>query len=63
MATTIQVAEATLHELQAIKRELGVASYDEAVRKLLMSHRKRRDYLVGLTPGIGRFVRARGERD
>lgn len=63
MATTIQIDEATLEELRKLKASLHAASYDEVVRRLLMTHRKRTMSLRGLTKGIGPFVREHNDRD
>lgn len=63
MATTIQVDEATLEELRRLKATLHADSYDAVVRTLLMTHRKRTMPLLGLTKGIGPFVRDHNDRD
>lgn len=63
MVTTIQLDEATLEELRKLKSSLHAATYDEVVRKLLVTHRKRTMPLRGLTKGIGRFVRDHHDRD
>jgi hypothetical protein len=63
MATTIQVAEATLGALRELKEQLRAQSYDEVLQALLITHRKRTMPLRGLTPGIGPFVRDHNDRD
>lgn len=63
MATSIQLDEATLEELRKLKATLHVATYDEVVQKLLMTHRKRTTKLVGIAPYLGPFVRDHNDRD
>ncbi|MHB8606078.1 MAG: hypothetical protein ACYDCK_12575 [Thermoplasmatota archaeon] len=63
MATTVQVADATLRALAEVKRELDAPSYDAVLLHLLADHKKRGLGLRGLTPGIGRFKREHGGRD
>ncbi len=63
MATSIQVREATLEALRRVKEELNAPSYDDLVQRLLVTHRKRRDALVAIAPGLGPFHREPGDRD
>lgn len=63
MATTIQVDEATLEELRRLKAKLHADSYDAVVRTLLMTHKKRTTPILGLSRGIGPFVRDHHDRD
>lgn len=50
MATTIQVKEYTMQVLQSLKTETHARSYDEVVRGLLKSRRKRVDSMYGFLP-------------
>ena len=63
MATTIQVADATLRELRKLKEDLHAASYDDALKRVLMDYRKRSTRIVGTTPYLGPFVRDHNDRD
>lgn len=57
VATTVQVTEQTLASLKRAKEELGAATYDELIQKLLMDHRKRTLAIRGLTKGLAPFER------
>lgn len=63
VATTIQIDETTLEELRKLKATLHVATYDEVVRRLLVTHRKRTTKLLGVTPYLGPFERDHHDRD
>ncbi len=40
-ATTIKVSRGTLAKLDALKKELGAASYDEVIKTLIREYRRR----------------------
>lgn len=63
MVTTIQVEDATLQELRRLKAQLEVASYDDVLQRLLMTHRKRTMPIRGITTYLGPFVRDHNDRD
>jgi hypothetical protein len=55
--TTIQISQGTKGDLDRIKREAGVKTYDEAIRFLLEERRRLRPSTFGLLVGAGPFVR------
>jgi len=55
--TTIQISQTTKGDLDRIKREAGVKTYDETIRFLLEERRRLRPSTFGLLAGAGPFVR------
>jgi hypothetical protein len=55
--TTIQVSQDTKSDLDKIKQEADVKTYDEAIRFLLEERRRLRPSTFGLLAGAGPFVR------
>jgi hypothetical protein len=55
--TTIQISHSTKGDLDRIKREAGVKTYDETIRFLLEERRRLRPSTFGLLAGAGPFVR------
>jgi predicted CopG family antitoxin len=57
MTTTVQVRDDTRRLLDRLKRQLGLASYDEVIRKLVKSKTGRPESLFGACRGSCPFVR------
>jgi predicted CopG family antitoxin len=57
MTTTVQVREDTRRLLDRLKRQLGLASYDEVIRKLVGSKAGVPESLFGSCKGSHPFVR------
>jgi predicted CopG family antitoxin len=57
MTTTVQVREDTRRLLDRLKRQLGLASYDEVIRKLIRSKANHPESLFGACKGSHPFVR------
>jgi hypothetical protein len=55
--TTIQISQDTKNELDRIKQETSVKTYDDTVRFLLEERRRLRPSTFGLLSGTGPFVR------
>ena len=55
--TTIQISHDTKSDLDRIKKESSVKTYDDAIQFLLEERRKRRPSTFGLLSGRGPFVR------
>jgi len=61
MPTTVQVREDTRRLLERLKREMGVSSYDEVIRRLARRRAGVPDSLFGSCKGSTPFVREREE--
>jgi predicted CopG family antitoxin len=59
MTTTVQVREDTRRLLDKLKRQLGMTSYDEVIRKLVKSKTGRPESLFGACEGSRSFVRVK----
>jgi predicted CopG family antitoxin len=57
MTTTVQVRDETRRLLERLKRQMGVPSYDDVIRKLARSKAGVPDSLFGACKGSRRFVR------
>jgi predicted CopG family antitoxin len=57
VTTTVQVREDTRRLLDKLKRQLGLASYDEVIRKLVNSKTGGPESLFGACEGSRSFVR------
>ncbi len=59
MTTTVQVREDTRRLLDRLKRQLGLASYDKVIKKLVESKAGHPESLFGACKGSHPFVRER----
>lgn len=57
MTTTVQVREETRRMLDKLKKEMGLMSYDEVIRRLLRSETGLPQSLYGACKGSHPFVR------
>ncbi len=57
--TTIQVRDDTRRLLEKLKKQMGLATYDEVVKKLARSRSGLPESLFGACKGSRRFVRER----
>jgi predicted CopG family antitoxin len=57
MTTTVQVRDETRRLLERLKKEMGLASYDDVIRRLTKSKTGIPDSLYGACRGSRRFVR------
>ncbi len=57
MTTTVQVRDETRRLLKRLKKQMGVASYDEVIRRLARSKAGIPASLYGACRGSRRFVR------
>jgi len=62
MATTIQVHEDVLKELDTLKREMGTRSYEEVIRILLKNAKKLQRSHFGTLPKLKQFKREEIDR-
>lgn len=61
MTTTVQVRESTRRILERLKNQMGLASYDEVIRRLVRSRTGLPESLFGVCKGSGAFVRDKEE--
>ena len=57
MTTTVQVRDETRRLLERLKKEMGLTSYDDVIRRLARSKAGVPDSLYGACKGSHRFVR------
>lgn len=57
MATTVQVRDETRRVLDKLKKEMGLRSYDEVIRKLVRSSEGLRESFFGACKGSRPFKR------
>jgi predicted CopG family antitoxin len=57
MTTTVQVSDETRRLLEKLKRQMGLFSYDDVIRRLARSKAGIPDSLFGACRGSRRFVR------
>lgn len=57
MTTTVQVRDETRRLLERLKKQMGVFSYDDVIRRLARSKASIPDSLFGACRGSHRFVR------
>jgi predicted CopG family antitoxin len=63
MVTTIQMHEDIIKELNALKKELNLKSYEEVIRALLRSEKKLNKSYFGAFPELHEFKRDEEEDD
>jgi predicted CopG family antitoxin len=57
MTTTVQVRDETRRLLERLKKQMGLFSYDDVIRRLARSKAGIPDSLFGVCRGSHRFVR------
>ena len=57
MTTTVQVRDETRRLLERLKKQMGLFSYDDVIRRLARSKTGIPDSLFGVCRGSRRFVR------
>jgi len=57
MTTTVQVRDETRRLLERLKKQMGLLSYDDVIRRLVKSKAGMPDSLFGACRGSRRFVR------
>lgn len=57
MVTTIQVHEDLLKELNSLKKELNLKSYEDVIRALLKSEKRLKKSYLGKFPELKEFKR------
>ena len=63
MVTTIQMHEDIIKELNALKKELNLKSYEEVIRALLKSKKRLNKSYFGAFPELNEFKRDEEEDD
>lgn len=63
MVTTIQMHEDIIKELNALKKELNLKSYEEVIRALLRSEKRLKKSYFGAFPELPEFNRDEEEDD
>lgn len=63
MVTTIQMHEDVIKELNALKKELNLKSYEEVIRALLRTEKRLKKSYFGKFPELHEFKRDEEEDD
>jgi len=63
MVTTIQMHEDIIKELNALKRELNLKSYEDVILTLLRSEKRLKKSYFGAFPELQEFMRDEEEDD
>lgn len=63
MVTTIQLHEDIVEQLNALKKDLDLKSYEDVIRELLKSKKRLKKSYLGAFPGLKEFNRHEEEDD